>query len=218
MPVVTISRQYGSGGSDIARLVATKFGWDLIDNEFVDQVAAEAGLPREEVAQREERVPGLVERLARALAVSSPEVLVAAPEVPDSMSREERIVRVTERVIHEAAQHGHIVIVGRGAQAYLASRRNALHVYIVAPREVRIVAAMQRLGIDRKDAERKVDDTDEGRRRYVKAHYNRQWDYPANYHLVINSAEFGYEGAAELIVAAADVAGIDPSGASSRPR
>jgi cytidylate kinase len=207
MAVVTISRQYGSGGSDIARLVAGKLGWELVDNQFVDQVAARAGLSREEVAQREERVPGFVERLARALAISSPEVLVAAPDVPDSMSREERIVRVTERVIAEATQHGDVVIVGRGAQAYLASRGGVLHVYIVAPREVRIAAAMKRLGVGRKDAERKVDETDEGRRRYVKAHYDRQWDHPANYHLVVNSAEFGGEGAAELIVAAAGITG-----------
>ncbi|MGH7671511.1 MAG: AAA family ATPase, partial [Gemmatimonadales bacterium] len=62
-PLITVTRQYGSGGSDIARLVAKALGWTLLDTEFVDQVARLAGLPPEEVAQREERAPGLLERL-----------------------------------------------------------------------------------------------------------------------------------------------------------
>jgi len=71
-PVITFTRQFGSGGSEIARLVAHALAWDLIDNEFVDAVARRAGLPAEEVAQREERAPGLLERVARTLAVASP--------------------------------------------------------------------------------------------------------------------------------------------------
>src|SRR5438034_4300909 len=74
-PVITITRQYASGGSEVARLVAVGLDWTVIDNEFVDQVAQRAGLPAEEVAQREERAPGLLERLARTLAVASPEML-----------------------------------------------------------------------------------------------------------------------------------------------
>ena len=72
-PLVTITRQYASGGSDIASLAAMQLGWTLIDNEFVEAVARRAGLPLDEVAQREERAPGLLERLARTLAVASPE-------------------------------------------------------------------------------------------------------------------------------------------------
>ena len=68
-PVITITRQYASGGSEVARLVAGALGWTVIDNEFVDQVAERAGLPAAEVAQLEERAPGLLERLARTLAV-----------------------------------------------------------------------------------------------------------------------------------------------------
>src|SRR2546427_12644915 len=63
-PVITVTRQYGSGGSDIARLVAERLGWELVDNQFVEAVARRAGVPPDEVAQREERAPGLLERLA----------------------------------------------------------------------------------------------------------------------------------------------------------
>src|SRR5438132_3648499 len=76
-PVITITRQYASGGSEVARLVAAELGWDVIDNEFVDEVARRAGLPPDAVAQREERAPGLLERLARTLAAGSPEMFIA---------------------------------------------------------------------------------------------------------------------------------------------
>ncbi len=202
MPVVTISRQYASGGSHIARLVADRLAWPLVDNEFVDRVAERAGLPPSEVAEREERVPGLVERLARALAISSPEVFVATGEPPEAhLDRDHELLRVTEAVIAQAVQDGSVVLVGRGAQAVLANRADALHAYIVAPREARIEAAMQRLGVSRPEAEDGLDRCDSGRRRYVKMHYARAWDDAANYDLVLNSTALGYDGCADLIVA-----------------
>ena len=127
-PLITITRQFASGGSDIAQLVATQLGWTVIDNEFVDEVARRAGLPATEVAQREERAPSLLERLARTLAVSSPEMFVTTAGVPRLDDDEATIVKIAERIITEAAQHGRVVLVGRGAQALLAQRPDALHV------------------------------------------------------------------------------------------
>ncbi len=208
MAVVTISRQYASGGSDIAKLLAQRLGWPVVDNEFVDRVAQEAGLPRKEVEAREERVPGLVERLARALAISSPEVFVAAGDPTEApFAREAELVRVTETVINRTVREGNVVLVGRGAQAYLAQREDTLHVFIVGSREARVQAAMSRLEMTAKDAEEAVDRADAGRRRYVKTHYNRLWDEPANYHLVLNSDVFSYEQIADLIAAAVRMRG-----------
>lgn len=203
MAVVTITRQYGAGGSSVAKLVAERLGWSVIDNEFVNEVARRAGLPVEQVAAREERAPGLVERLVRALATASPEMFVpgaTTAEPPD----EEAIVRVTERVIAEAAAHGRVVLVGRGAQAYLTSARteDALHAYIVAPREPRRREVMARLGLAEKDADAALDATDGARDRYVERRYGRQRRDPANYHLVLNTGWLGYDGAADLVVAA----------------
>src|SRR2546427_5619512 len=145
-PVITITRQYASGGSEVARLVAAQLGWTVIDNEFVDEVARRAGLPAEEVAQREERAPGLLERLARTLAVASPEMFMASGTVTRVEEDEATIVKVTERVITEAAAHGRIVLVGRGAQVVLARRPDALHVYVVASKPWRMRLAVERLG------------------------------------------------------------------------
>src|SRR3989449_6975688 len=133
-PVITITRQYASGGSEVARLVAAELRWDVIDNEFVDEVARRAGLPPDAVAQRDERAPGLLERLARTLAAGSPELFLATASVPRVEPDEAAIVRLTERGIAEAAAHGPSVLVGRGAQAGLAPRPRALHGYRVAPK------------------------------------------------------------------------------------
>ncbi|MBI1723846.1 MAG: cytidylate kinase-like family protein [Gemmatimonadetes bacterium] len=204
MAVVTITRQYGAGGSAVAKLVANALDWTLIDNEFVDEVAKRAGLAVEAVAAREERAPSLMERLVRALATASPETFVPAAASGDEPD-EETLVRMAQRVIDEAAAHGRAVMVGRGAQAYLAraSAGDALHAYVVAPRAARIREVMVRLGTDEQQAARTVDDTDAARDRYVERFYGVSRQDPARYHLVLNTGFLGHDGAADLIVSAA---------------
>ena len=80
--------------------------WTLIDNEFIDQVARLAGFSRDEVARREERAPGLLERLARTLAAASPEMFVTGETPIPVDTEEETLVLMTERVIAEAAAEG----------------------------------------------------------------------------------------------------------------
>src|SRR2546423_2734821 len=99
-PVITITRQYASGGSEVARLVAAELGWDVIDNEFVDEVARRAGLPPDAVAQRDERAPGLLERLARTLAAGSPELFIATAGIPRVQPDEAAIVQQTRSEEH----------------------------------------------------------------------------------------------------------------------
>jgi len=202
-PLITVTRAYASGGSDIARLVAKALGWTLIDNEFVDQVARMAGLPAEEVAQLEERAPGLLERVARTLAVASPEMFITTASAPRPEGDEATIVKMTERVIAEAAAEGRAVLVGRGAQAILAKRENALHVYVVASKPWRRQLAVERLGVDPATVDRVVDETDRQRDQYVKSNYGRDRHDLTNYDLVVNAETLGFEGAAALMVAEA---------------
>ncbi|HET7791147.1 MAG TPA: cytidylate kinase-like family protein [Gemmatimonadales bacterium] len=201
-PVITITRQYASGGSEVARLAAKALAWTVIDNEFVDEVARRAGLPTDEVAQIEERAPSLLERLARTLALASPELFSGAA-TPPAEPDEARVVRVTERIITEAAAHGRAVLVGRGAQAILAQRPDALHVYVVAPRPWRMRLAVERLGADPRTVEQTLEDVDRRRDRYVHANYGRVRQDPAIYDLVVNAERLGIDGAAALVVAEA---------------
>jgi cytidylate kinase len=203
--LITISRQFGAGGSLVAQLVAEKLGWSVIDNELVNEVARRIGKPAEEIAEREERVPSFVERLSRAL-VASPEVPLVTAAPIDSLDEAE-LVKVTEVVVAEAAQHGRVVLVGRAAVAVLARESGAIHVQLVAPRPFRIQVVSQRSGIDARAAEKQIGETDAQRARYHKQYYNRDWSEPVNYHLVINTGAVGFAGAAEVIVARARALG-----------
>src|SRR5678816_4347616 len=142
MPVITISRMFGSGGSDVAARVADALGWTLLDNALVDRVAARLGRTPVEVQAIEERVPSLAERLADALALGSPEIVSPALSAPLPPT-EERLLEVTERVIDDAVARGPVVLVGRGAQSYLAQRTDALHVFCYASRPALIARVVQ---------------------------------------------------------------------------
>ena len=204
--VITISRQYGAGGSDVARRVARALGWSVVDNELVEQVAQRAGIPLVEVAERDERAPGFVERLTRTLAAATPE-LFPPPEGTVADLDEATLVRITEGVVGEMAGRGRVVLVGRAAPAVLGQQEDALHVKLVAPRPFRIHAASQRLGMDPAEVVKIVDDTDAMRARYHREYYNRDWADPLNYHMVLNTGALGLAGAAGVIVARAHALG-----------
>jgi len=198
--LVTISRQYGAGGSEVARRVADALGWRLVDNELVERVGARAGLSAEEVAGMEERSPSFIERLAQVLATATPELFPPATGTVPELS-EATLARITEAVVAEAAAEGRAVLVGRAAPAVLAREREALHVKLVASRPFRIRVAATRLGLDLKDAERVVQQTDAQRERYHREHYARDWNDPVGYHMVLNTERLGYEGTVAIIVA-----------------
>jgi len=198
--LITISRQYGAGGSEVAKLVAEALGWRLVDNELVEKVGARAGLSAEEIAGIEERTPSFIERLAQVLATSTPELFPPPTGTVPELS-EATLVRITEAVVAEAAAEGRAVLVGRAAPAVLAREREALHVKLVASRPFRIRVAATRLGLDLKDAERVMQQTDAQRERYHREHYGRDWSDPVGYHMVLNTERLGYDGTVAIIVA-----------------
>jgi cytidylate kinase len=204
--LITITRQYGAGGSEVARLVAERLGWTVVDNDIVDRVARRAGLAPEVVARQDERVPGFVERLARALTASSQEY--AVPELGIAVGEEQPdLVRTTEMVVQEIAAEGRVVLVGRAAPAVLGTARDALHIKLVASRDFRIRLAQQADGLDAKAAEQLMDQTDASRARYHREYYGRDWDDPTHFHMVLNTGLLGLDGAARIVVAEARAQG-----------
>jgi cytidylate kinase len=202
MSVVTISRLYGSGGSEVAALVAKELGWSLLDNAVVDAVAARLGITPAEVAAREERIPSLAQRLAEAMALGSQDWL-SPLSAEKREPTDEQLIEVTHRIVNEAIARGPLVLVGRGAQAMLAERGDAIHVFCYAPRGALIARSMTRDRLDEHGAAKKVDDTNAHREQWVRKHWGRSWRDHANYHLAVNTDWLGIAGAADLIVYAA---------------
>ena len=201
MAILTVSRLYGSGGSEVAAITAKLLGWSLLDNTVVDAVATRMGLSVSEVRDREERVPSLVERLTSAMAMGSQEW--AGPIAAAKRPTDEQLIEVTRHIIEEAIAAGPVVVVGRGAQAILAERQDALHVFCYAPRKALIARTMLREGVSAEDATRLVENTNKERDQWVRLHWERDRSAHENYDLSVNTDRMGIQGSAELIVAAA---------------
>lgn len=201
--IITISRMFGSGGSDVAARVAGALGWTLLDNAVVGAVAERLGITAAEVSSRDERVPSLVERIAESMSMSTPEFGVPTADVSLTETAENRIVDVTKRVMEEAVQQGNAVLVGRGAQALLADRPDALHVFCYAPKTFLVEYAITYRGLSPANADHEVDKRNKQREQYVKRNFGRDWRAFDNYHLCVDTGRLGIAGAADLVVAAA---------------
>jgi CMP/dCMP kinase len=201
--IITVSRLYGSGGSEVAAVTAKLLGWSLLDNSVVDAVAARMGLSAAEVRDREERVPSLVERLTSAMAMGTQEW--AAPIAAAKRPTDEQLIEVTRHIIEEAIAAGPVVVVGRGAQEMQAEREDSLHVFCYAPRKALIARTMQREGVGAEEAARLVDSTNKERDQWVRLHWERDRRAHENYDLSVNTSRLGIEGSAQLIVSAAKI-------------
>jgi CMP/dCMP kinase len=199
--ILTVSRLFGSGGSEVAALTAKALGWSLLDNAVVDAVAARMGLSVAEVRDREERVPSLVERLTSAMAMGSQEWV--SPMLAAKRPTDEQLIEVTRHIVEEAIARGPIVLVGRGTQEMLAEREDTLHVFCYAPRKALIARTTQREGLGAEDAARLVDNTNKERDQWVRLHFERDRRAHENYDLSVNTERLGIQGAADLVVAAA---------------
>jgi cytidylate kinase len=197
--LITISRQFAAGGSQVASRVAEALGWRLVDDELVDKVAERAGVSREEVAALEERAPTFIERLARLTALELPELFLPTAEAAEEFG-EGHLVKITRALVEELAAEGRCVVVGRASAAVLARSADTLHVRLVAPFETRVKTATQRMGLDATDAPRLVAERDANRARYHREYYDRDCNDPIHYHMVLNTGRLGFDGAAQVIV------------------
>lgn len=213
--LITISRQFGAGGSLVAERAAAALGWKVVDNDFVARVAERAGISEAAVAEHDERAPDFREWLVRALSRAAPELIAPTGQTAPAELEEATLVKVTEAVVADLAEEGRIVLVGRAAPAVLARKEDALHVRVVAPRPDRIRAVMARHGLDPAAAQRLMDETDRNRERYHREYYDRDWADPTHYHLVLNTGLLGYDGAGTVIANRARSLGWGPGSADS---
>ena len=204
--VITISRQYLAGASQVGALVAKALDWTVVDDGLVDVVAERSGYSPEDVKNLEERMPSFIERFAQSSALSSPENLLSHPSAIDGPAAR-RLAHVTNEVIQEFGRRDRLVFVGRAAAAVLASDRTAIHTRLVAPFEARVRIAIESLGLEASEARAVVHEKDEGRARYHRELFGRDCTDPVNYHFVLNTEALGIGGAADLIVARARALG-----------
>lgn len=212
MTVITISRQYGSGGTEIAQRVAELLGYQYLDKEVIARAAEEAGLTDQEVLEfREESSEGR-NFLERLLTPGPPQAatlaLRPATAEPDhahtlELLDSEKCLNLIRSVIHAEYRRGNAVIVGRGGQAVLQGLPGTLHVYIHADMPNRILNIQRLEGVDLERAYHSALQHDKITGRYLDRVFGIRWEDPQLYHLAINASKFTVEQAAALIVQAA---------------
>lgn len=193
-PYLTISREAGSGGAEVARLVGLLLGWPVLDRELVQDLAERVGLePRLLELMDETRINWFSETL---LNLFNSRLLL-----------QDSFVSMLSRGMALAAFENPVVIVGRAGNLVLTPDRG-LRVRIVAPREMRVAVLLDREGLDLRSAGRHLDTLDASRIDFVRRHFHCDPTDPQHYDLVINVALCGVDGAAEIIGRALEVRGL----------
>ncbi|MBA3948018.1 MAG: cytidylate kinase-like family protein [Herpetosiphonaceae bacterium] len=201
---ITLSREYGSGGGEIAERLAQRLHWQLIDHEVVTRVAKRLGVSEAEVAEHDERADSLAARILNSLRFVQPIVPVSYDvDVPAPMSSHV-FYEAQSQVIDGAVAAGHVVIVGRGAQAHLASQRDVFHVRIVAPLEARVTYVIRREGRDQANARDRILHKDEERGRYLQMFYKQHPSDAHLYDLILNTAVLDLDSAVDVIALAVE--------------
>ena len=194
--IVTIEREYGSGGGEIAQQLAKQLGWKLWDQLLTEEIARLANCPKAVVEDREERTDPLYYRLFKSFLRGSYEGSLNAHKL--NVVDSESILKITERVVQHAAKTGNSVIVGRGSQHFLRDRQDTLRVFLYAPREDKVRRLLAR-GKSEKEAEQLVDTVDRERADFIQKYFHVEWPDRAIYHAMINTA-IGDEAVVHMIL------------------
>jgi cytidylate kinase len=183
--IVTVEREYGSGGGEIAQMLSTHLGWKLWDQLLTEEIARLANCPKAVVEVREERTDPLYYRLFKSFLRGSYEGSLNAHKL--NLVDSESILQITERVVQHAAKTGNSVIVGRGSQHFLRNRPDTLRVFLYAPREDKVRRLLAR-GKSQNEAQQLVDTVDRERADFIQKYFHVEWPDRGIYHTMINTA------------------------------
>jgi cytidylate kinase len=194
--IITIEREYGSGGAVIAQKVAARLGWKLWDQLLTDEIARRMDCARSLVEEHEEQRDSVSYRLFKNFMRGSFEGSLNAPRL--KMVDTDCVRDATQKVVKEAAEAGNCVIVGRGSAYYLGDRPDAFHVFIYAPFQDK-VRRLQAAGNSEKKAVELAETVDVNRAAFIKQYFNVDWPERHRFHLMVNSS-LGEELAVETIL------------------
>ncbi len=217
MPVITISRQYGSAGEAIAYAAARELGYDYVDKELLAEVAQLANASETDIEafdERDER--GLLSFLKKTFLGSvaydytmyypfiwgaDPPNFYRRPVQPAvPILTQKELVQCFNTVIDRLWQRGDIFLVGRGSQIVLKEKPNTIHIRFVAPLEVRCARIMQEQSLSHDAALARIREADKQRAQYLRRYYDANWSDPTLYHLVVNTGLCSKDSVVKFII------------------
>lgn len=197
--IVTVSRQFGSGGARVGRALAQRLGFKYADREILAEAARTLHCETSELEPLDERIAGTWERIGALFALGAPDTPFIPPSLP--AVTESQLFAVEQKVIASIASQGDAVIVGRGAAHVLGHSADILRVFLHAPLKDRIALAMAEYGFsDAAAAEEVVRESDTGRAKFVKALTGQDWHDAALYDVTLNTSAVGFERVVDLLV------------------
>ena len=189
-PTVTVSRERGSGGSSIAKLVAERLGFVLFDSEIVDHVARSAAVDRLVVAQMDEHSQRSIKAWTDRVSQNK------------NFSAQSYMAHLTKTILTIGTK-GRAVIIGRGAHLLLPVEKS-FRVRVIAPLEMRIQRLAAGSGMEPANAEALIAETDKQRAQFIQENFQQMDFQPLLYDLVINTGRIALETAAELVMRAVE--------------
>ena len=200
--VITVEREYGCGGGEIAEKLAHRLGWKLWDQLLTEEIARRAECPKALVENREERTDPLYYRLFKSFLRGSFEGSINAHKL--KMVDSESIIRITKRVVEQICTSGKCIIVGRGSQHFLQNRPNTLRVFLYAPTEDKVRRLIAG-GKSEREARELVETVDRDRVDFIQKYFNVEWPARSVYHVMLNTS-VGEENVVRSIMSFKDVA------------
>ncbi len=196
--IITIGREYGSGGRTIGELLAKKLGVAFYDKVLIDMAAKKSGFAIDYIKNTEEQVtPNFLFNLA------ANGYYTSTMFIHDGLPASDNLFILQSKIIQEIAQKEPCVIVGRCADYILRGRSDCMNVFIYAPLADRVARAVNEYGLPSANAESTVKRNDKIRAKHYQYYAGAKWGEMRRYHMALNSSAFGCEKAAELIADAA---------------
>ncbi len=185
--VLTVNREFGSGGGRIAQSIAQRLGWKLLDRDIIDAIAYAAHVDKKVVRHYDEHVDSWLRRINQQ-AMRSAALTAGLALGENSVFDADEMVKISQKIIEKAHSDGDCVIVGRGSQCVLQHKPDVYHVFVYAPLKERILRLQKRLekGANIEERIRKVDGE---RAKYLHQYFGKSWCNPHLYDLMISSRE-----------------------------
>ena len=194
--IVTIARQYGSGGKTIGKMLSEELQVPYYDRDLIRLASDESGISEALFEQADERIK-LRKLFSLANNIYQGELI---PPESKEFTSEENLFNYQAKIIKELAEKESCIIIGRCADYILRNRKDVLSVFIHAPKDYCLMQAEKKLNITGKELEKRVADTDRFRAEYYHYHTGRNWTDARNYDLCLNSSRLGFERCVKEIV------------------
>lgn len=197
--VITIARQYGSGGKTIGEMLAAKLGIEYYDKDLIYLASEESGINADLFMKADEKIKNSA--LFRAISKVKPyNGELIAPDSDDFTSAD-NLFNYQAKIIKELASENSCVIIGRCADYVLRDFDNVLSVFVHAPKDFCMKKAAEKHSMSESDLEKFIAKTDKGRADYYKYHTGREWTDARNYDLCLDSSKLGFDRCVDEIIA-----------------